>query len=179
VSATLTATPALTPTVVAAAPGLPAASAAAPLYAGPDVSYPVVGSVVAGEALDIVAWYTEGTWYMLASGAWIPAAAVANAPASLPLVIPTPTFTPTPTPTITFTPGPVEPSPAPPTPTPTPTSLSAPICDCSADRYDCLGNVFSNQTAAQMCYEYCYRERSFDVHSLDPNQNGRACENLP
>jgi len=180
VSAPITAT--VTPTMTLTVPGAgvsasgefpSTANAATPLYAGPDWSYPIVGGLALGDTLDIVAWFTEGTWYLLANGAWIPATVVDNPPSALPLVVPTPT------PTITPTPGPTQPSPAPPTPTPTPTSLSEPICDCSADRYDCLGNVFSNQAAAQLCFDFCFRERGFDVHNLDPNLNGRACENLP
>ena len=188
ITATVTGTPSLIPTAtrpgpdaLVSAPGerVSAANTTTPLYAGPDLNYPIVAQLAPGDPLDIVARHTEGMWYLLANGAWVPAAAVDYPPAMLPLVIPTPTFTPTPTPPHTPTPGPTPVTPAPPTPSPTPTSLSEPICDCSADHYDCLGNVFSSQTAAQLCFDYCFREVGFDVHNLDPNLNGRACENLP
>jgi hypothetical protein len=151
----------------------------APLYAGPGPEYPVVGNVVAGQTIDILGWYTEGTWYLLTSGLWLESTFVGNPPAALPLVFPTPTFTPSPTPTITPTPTPTFTPIGPATPSPTPTSLDEPICACSSDQYDCLGSVFPNRAAAQRCLEYCYRQTGWDVHNLDPNLNGQACENLP
>lgn len=157
----------------------PYARVDAPLYAGPGPDFPLVGSVAAGQPVDILGWYTEGTWFLLTNGLWLEAAQVGNPPAALPLVFPTPTFTPSPTPTITPTPTPTDTPVAPPSPTPTPTSLDAPICNCTADQYDCLGSVFPNRAAAQLCLEYCYRQTGWDVHNLDPNGNGLACENLP
>jgi hypothetical protein len=65
------------------------------------------------------------------------------------------------------------------TPTPMPTSLDALVCDCSSDNRDCLGNIFANRAEAQRCFEYCFRQTGLDIHLLDPNLNGLACENLP
>ena len=49
----------------------PSAADNANLRSGPDTAYPIVGAVVASQALDIVAKNPDGTWYQLASGAWI------------------------------------------------------------------------------------------------------------
>jgi hypothetical protein len=138
-----------------------------------------VGVVTVGTPLTIVGLYTEGTWYLLVDGQWIPGSVVDNAPFALPLVFPTMTPVPSSTPTITPTPTPTETPIGSPTPTPTPTSLDHPVCDCSGDTLDCLGNIFENRAQAQQCFEYCFRQTGRDIHLLDPNENGLACENLP
>lgn len=165
-----------TPTPISAEPS---ANTDSPLYGGPDFTYAILGQVTAGEPLTIIGWYTEGTWYLLANGLWLPGAAVDNAPLLLPLVFPTSTPIPTNTPTITPTPLPTATLVGSPTPTPTATSLDSPVCDCSADTYDCLGNIFATRSEAQLCFEYCFRQTGLDIHLLDPNLNGMACENLP
>jgi hypothetical protein len=129
--------------------------------------------------LTIVGLYTEGTWYLLVTGMWIPGAAVNNAPLTMPLVFPTITPVPTTTPTITPTPLPTATLVGSPTATATPTSLNQAVCDCSGDNLDCLGNIFANRAQAQQCFEYCFRQTGKDIHLLDPNVNGMACENLP
>jgi hypothetical protein len=161
------------------APIGPTANSDSPLYSGPDATYTVVGEVKVGDPLTIIGRHTEGTWYLLANGQWLPNAVVDNAPLALPLVFPTVTPIPSATPTITPTPPPTDTPEASPSPTPTPTSLDAPVCDCSADTYDCLGNIFANRGEAQRCFEYCFRQKGIDIHLLDPNLNGLACENLP
>ncbi len=47
-----------------------------------------------------------------------------------------------------------------------------PICDCSYNRYDCM----DLGSGAQSCLEYCLRTRGFDVHQLDRDHDGVACE---
>ena len=76
----------------------------------------------------------------------------------------TPTPAPTPTPTITPTPW---------RPPPTP----IPACDCSGDLYNCTD--FTTQVAAQACFDYCMQEVGYDVHKLDRDEDGIACEWLP
>ena len=169
-----------TPTLIVL-PGAarPTVNVTVALYAAPDVRSTVVGQAITGTSLDIVAVHTEGSWFLLTNGLWIPASAVSNAPRQLPLVVPTITPVPTPTFTITPTPLPTVGTPGTETPTPLPTSLDQAICSCNADAYACLGNVFPSQAAAQACFEYCFRETSQDIHALDPNANGLACEALP
>lgn len=59
-------------------------------------------------------------------------------------------------------------------PTAEPTSVPAPPCDCSYNRYDC--DDFRNHWDAQDCYEWCLERGAGDIHWLDDDQDGIACE---
>lgn len=49
------------------------------------------------------------------------------------------------------------------------------ICDCSGDVYNC--DNFESQEVAQVCYEYCQETTDEpDIHGLDLNGDGEACE---
>ena len=94
--------------------------------------------------------------------------------------------TPTPIPALreveaTPTPKPVEasPTPIPPTATPLPPTppLPAVVCECSYDKYNCKD--FNTHAEAQACYEYCKSLGHGDVHGLNREDDGVACENLP
>lgn len=65
----------------------------------------------------------------------------------------------------------------PPTPSPTAPSEPQPACDCSYNRYNC--SDFDTQAAAQACYDYCLTTVGFDVHRLDGDHDGIACESNP
>jgi len=78
------------------------------------------------------------------------------------------TLTPRPTPTTVPTATPLR-------PTPTPTEPS--VCDCSSDLYNC--SDFATQMQAQACYNYCMQVVGYDVHKLDRDKDGLACEALP
>lgn len=52
-----------------------------------------------------------------------------------------------------------------------------PVCDCSADLYNC--EDFDTQQAAQACYDYCFSLLGIDLHRLDHDGNGVTCESLP
>lgn len=75
------------------------------------------------------------------------------------------------TPTPTFTSTPTE------TPTLTPTAIATPLVYiCDHDAYNCAD--FDTQAAAQMVFDYC-RDLGFgDVHKLDANNDGIACNAL-
>jgi micrococcal nuclease len=65
------------------------------------------------------------------------------------------------------------------TPQPTQTSATAPqtsSCDCSGNLYNC--SDFSTHNQAQACFEACGGV-SNDVHRLDGDNDGIACESLP
>ena len=81
------------------------------------------------------------------------------------IVVPTPTPTPTATP-------PPEPPPQPPPP-PEP---SCP-CSCTSDSKNC--SDFSTQAQAQACYDCCKSAGYGDIHGLDGDNDGVACEGLP
>ena len=53
----------------------------------------------------------------------------------------------------------------------------AAVCECSANLYNC--SDFSTHRQAQACYEYCLSLGAGDVHSLDGDADGIACERLP
>jgi len=88
---------------------------------------------------------------------------------------PVPTNTPEPTKRPTNTPEPTKR----PTNTPEPTSEPPPTgCNtCAYDAYNC--DDFSRRRDAQACYEYCLEETGRDVHRLDNDNDGEACESLP
>lgn len=105
--------------------------------------------------------------------------------AYLPLVIkPAPTATPTlapppiatPPPTATKTPVVIPPA----TQVPTPTATNAPAQTyvCDHEFYNC--SDFATQPEAQAAYEYCRDvAHAGDVHGLDTDHDGIACESLP
>lgn len=49
-------------------------------------------------------------------------------------------------------------------------------CSCSGDTYSC--SDFSSHAEAQSCYEYCIAEGAGDIHQLDGDSDGDACESL-
>lgn len=51
------------------------------------------------------------------------------------------------------------------------------VCDCSGDALNCTD--FSSQAAAQACMNYCIAQGAGDIHNLDGNVDGVACESLP
>ena len=61
--------------------------------------------------------------------------------------------------------------------TPTPTPPASPVCKCSANIYDCVS--FGYQAGAQTCYNYCKEQGVGDIHHLDDDNDGIACEDLP
>lgn len=95
----------------------------------------------------------------------------------LPLVIrqepPTPTMTPTPTattvPLATNTPTPTLP--------PSATATLQLLYICDRDAYNC--SDFNTQAAAQRVFTYCAGLGFGDIHKLDRDNNGVACESLP
>jgi hypothetical protein len=62
----------------------------------------------------------------------------------------------------------------PPPVTTSPLSNPETTCDCSYNRYNC--DDFSTHTAAQSCYDYCKTSGKGDIHQLDRDKNGLACE---
>lgn len=50
-------------------------------------------------------------------------------------------------------------------------------CACSGDTLNCKD--FSSHAEAQACYSYCASQGMGDIHKLDENNDGNACESLP
>lgn len=68
----------------------------------------------------------------------------------------------------------------PPTTAPLPTQASfdaSGVCSCSGNQYNCPD--FSTHANAQACYEYCKSVGRGDIHRLDGDNDGLACESLP
>ncbi len=90
----------------------------------------------------------------------------------------TPTGTSTLTPTVTNTATPSQTPTKTPTATVTPTRSAPSGCGtCAFDAYNC--SDFSTQARAQACFDYCMALVGYDVHRLDADNNGVACESLP
>jgi endonuclease YncB( thermonuclease family) len=76
-------------------------------------------------------------------------------------------------------PPPQTPSPAPgsqPQPAPVPSSTPASNYSCSANTYNCTD--FSTHAEAQAVFDMC-GGTGHDIHKLDSNKDGEACESLP
>ena len=81
---------------------------------------------------------------------------------------------PTPTPTIIFTPRPT--ATIRPSSTPTAHPSTTESCNCMENQYDC--SDFQTHTQAQDCYDHCAPLHN-DIHYLDQDGDGVACETLP
>jgi phosphatidylserine/phosphatidylglycerophosphate/cardiolipin synthase-like enzyme len=90
----------------------------------------------------------------------------------LPLALKEPEPAPTPEPTA----APATPAPTL-TPAPTPTTPPSGPCACTGNLYNC--SDFSSQRGAQACYDWCVSQGAGDVHQLDSDRDGVACESLP
>jgi len=49
-------------------------------------------------------------------------------------------------------------------------------CSCSGDTLNC--SDFASQNSAQICFDYCSGQGVGDIHKLDQNNDGQACESL-
>lgn len=58
-----------------------------------------------------------------------------------------------------------------------PTQPSSSTCSCSSNTYNC--SDFSTHNQAQDCFEHCKSLGRGDVHRLDGDNDGIACESLP
>ena len=64
-----------------------------------------------------------------------------------------------------------------PTPTSTPMQPSEKEIICSYNAYNC--SDFETHAEAQEVYDYCMQKVGYDVHRLDRDKDGVACESLP
>lgn len=61
--------------------------------------------------------------------------------------------------------------------TPTATATLQLLYICDHDAYSC--SDFATQAEAQTVYDYCVARGFGDIHRLDNNNDGEACESLP
>ena len=75
---------------------------------------------------------------------------------------------------------------SPPAPTSIPTAIATVVpatptpaapCACTGNLYNC--SDFPTQATAQGCFDWCMQEVGTDVHRLDGDGNGIACESVP
>jgi len=59
---------------------------------------------------------------------------------------------------------------------PVASSSSGGTCDCSGNKYNCGDFPLPNGVTADECYAYCKSQGKGDVHGLDRDKNGLACE---
>jgi hypothetical protein len=68
-----------------------------------------------------------------------------------------------------------------PTPESAPTAISQSepqaVCSCSSNQYNC--SDFATHNQAQSCFNYCIATVGYDVHDLDRDSDGSACESNP
>lgn len=51
------------------------------------------------------------------------------------------------------------------------------VCSCSGDTLNC--SDFNSHASAQACFNYCTSQGTGDIHKIDGNNDGNACESLP
>lgn len=114
--------------------------------------------------------------------AWLPytqtaQAAVTNTPLPTATLVPTETATLAPLPTATLQVFPTATTFLQILPANQPTSAPAGgTCSCSGDSLNC--NDFGSWSSAQACYSYCVSQGAGDIHRLDGNNDGSACDSL-
>jgi hypothetical protein len=62
-------------------------------------------------------------------------------------------------------------------PTDPPSSGGNEVCSCSGDTFNC--SDFSTQSNAQACMDHCVSIGAGDIHNLDGDADGVACQSLP
>lgn len=147
------------------------------LRAGPGKDYPLAGSLPGGQSLPIIGRNADSSWWQVTapSGpAWVSASVIStlNTNDTIPVV----EAPPAPAPAATSAQADV------PAPAPQPTvAATSPVpadsqCDCSANLYNCNDGSFSSDAEAQGCYLHCIQAGAGDVHDLDRDHDGNACE---
>lgn len=148
------------------------------IRSGPGMNYDVVGWLLDGECVVVVETTTDGDWAKTEKG-WIGTYYLVSSedPIStqqLPTAQSSSTNTPIPSRTISPTRKPTSVPTTRPNPTRTPPPPVSPVCSCSGNLYNC--DNFSTQASAQACFEYCWSVVGYDVHWLDGDGDGIACE---
>jgi uncharacterized protein YraI len=141
---------------------------------GPGTDYDIVGTLSAGKSLEIVGRNSDSSWWQVSAPdglCWVAAGVttVSNVDDSIPVVEAPPV------PTLTEPPLMVEPTTE--LPPPEPVATEPPpveVCDCSGNHLNC--GDFGTHASAQACYEYCKSIGRGDVHGLDRDDDGTACD---
>ena len=128
--------------------------------AGPGTTYQVVGYLSRDDCVIFVEKNTDGSWVRFSTG-WVSARYI-SATGS----------------TVSISDLPVSRSYKSPSGNAQPSgNVQRAVCACSSNIYDCKD--FPSQEAAQACYQYCLSVTGEDVHWLDDDGDGIACEYNP
>lgn len=149
------------------------------VHRGPNLADPVVGSLEVGMPAHIFSCNSDCTWLEMGPSVWIESSGVTlitsysstvQLPTSVPALLPEATKTPIPTSTAIAT--------LTPTPTMTPSATVTIVAfDCSHDAYNC--SDFTTQSQATQVLNFCRNLGFGDIHKLDNDNDGVACEDLP
>jgi hypothetical protein len=155
------------------------------MRSGPGTEFEVLMTLEQGDELEIIGTTSDQTWLNVRhdtrSGWVVASCCMVNKALSQALVVATvPVATQAPAPTSPPQPtNPPQPT-SPPAPATQPPPTAAPqpgVCSCSGDLYNC--GDFGTHAAAQACFDYCMSVGAGDIHRLDGNNDGVACESLP
>lgn len=178
-TASATATRAPTPT--SSVPRVRVDSGSANVRSGPGTNYAPVGQLTSGQTATVLGKISDGSWLVvrLSDGTtgWVGTSVVVFTSANLLAVavaatIPAPPAVP-PTAVPVVVPTVVVAATQPPTFPPPP----AAVCSCSSNSLNC--SDFGSHSAAQGCFNYCVAQGAGDIHDLDRDNDGLACESLP
>lgn len=161
--------PTITPIPEVGSPNVTANENDVNIRSGPGTDFDVIGTLPTGESLEIIGRNADSSWWQVSTPngiGWIFAsvATASNVDGGIPVVEAPPV------------PIPTEPSPID-EPTTEPMATEQPpveTCDCSGNHYNCPD--FNTHASAQACYEYCKSIGRGDVHGLDRDDDGTACD---
>ena len=155
----------------------PVANTTVTVHEGPSLDAVVVITAQPGQQMTVAGQDSTGQWLQLASGYWVTAAAIDNVPAGLPVVdvaAQQSNGNPTVVPTVVLAEA------AEPTATPLWQREEGGVIftsNCPCDQGDTLNcSNFDIDIDAQACYLRCMDLTSLDVHELDGDEDGTACE---
>jgi hypothetical protein len=149
----------------------PTAAKGANLRSGPGTTFAVVGGAKAGDPLAIVGKNAAGDWYKLAGGQWIAAFLVTSAPADVPVVDAPSSSAPAPTSMPAASRSGVVAVPL----AKEPPTAGASSCPCDKNTLNC-DDFPTDGWDAQACFMRCKELTERDVHDLDRDSDGAACE---
>ena len=167
-----------------------AAISGANLRSGPSTAYDVIGGVGAGQVLSVSGKNADSTWLQLNTGEWISASLVSGQLQSLPVVaapapptlVPAVAVPPTPPPPVQA----VQPNNSASLVQPAATPIWSRTIRGTTFTSDCpcnQGNVLNcsdfprgREIDAQACFERCMELTGRDIHGLDRDKDGGACE---
>lgn len=139
------------------------------IRSGPGINYPSFQFAFEEETFNVIASNKANDWYVISLDdgdfGWI-AASVVTSTTSLQIIkvaatIPAPPAD-QPVRSIEIT-------------LPPATAVPAAVCSCSGNLYNCSN--FGGHSQAQACFNYCISQGRGDIHRLDRDNDGLACEN--